>query len=420
MFALAGLGLFGAEAPHRTLLAEAAAAQKAGDLIRLVGKLEEARAIRPDYPRGLLMLARGYVANHREADAMAILRELAAMGMSLHLEEDKVLACLQAQAGFAELQQAFRANGAPHGRIEREFRLPEQSGIIEGLGRDAHGNWYFGDVRQRGLWRREPEGTLQRFSNPEDRLLGVFGLRVNDAAGVIWAGTAATPEMEGYAAADKGHSALVCFDLATGRVRQTYPVPADSRDHLLGDVYLAADGSVFATDSNAPIVWRLAPGADRLERWLESEDFVNLQGMTASADGHSLIVADYLSGLWQVSLADKSHRLLPAPSGTTLFGIDGLYAVPGGLVATQNGTDPLRVIHLTLDQAGQPTQLRVLASGQANANDISLGTVAGDRLFFVGNSGWALFESPTVKPAPRSVHIIEVRIPAPSSAPPSR
>jgi len=331
------------------------------------------------------------------------------MGLSYAIDQDPSLAALQPQAGFAALVRRFAANAGPQGAGRVAFHLPDRAGIIEGLARDAAGHWFFGDVRERCVWRLDPAGRLERFA-ADPSLLGVFGLKVDDAHRALWAGTAAVPEMRGAGPESKGRAALVEFDLADGRVRHSAAVPADGREHVLGDVLLAPDGSVFASDSLAPVIWRLPRGGDRLQRWLESDDFVSLQGLALAPDGHDLIVADYANGLWRISLADQSHALLRPPTGATLFGIDGLYAVAGGLVAVQNGVAPQRIVRLRLDAAGQPAALTVVEAGHEAMNDVSLGAVAGDQFHFIGNSGWSLYEQPGATPAPRAVTVFQTRI----------
>ena len=175
---------------------------------------------------------------------------------------------------------------------------------------------------------------------------------------------------------------------------------------MLGDVLLASDGSVFTSDSTAPVIWRLPPHGVKLEKWLESADFVSLQGMAFGADGKSLVVADYANGLWRIDLTTQVRTLLPAPTHTTLFGIDGLYAIPGGLVAVQNGITPQRIIRIALGAGGQPESVKVLLAGHAAMNDFALGQIVNGRLHFIGNSGWALFDDPKAAPAARTVTIL--------------
>jgi hypothetical protein len=408
--ALAVVTITWGQASAGVLLREAAAAQKAGDVTQLIAKLEAARALRPDYPRVLYGLARAYASAGRPADALAELQALATMGLTFSIRQDQALASLRAEPVFAKLEISFADNAAPRGAGAVAFGLPARTGIIEGIARDDRGNWYFGDVHDRCLWRRDAAGQLSRFSAETDHLLGVFGLKIDEAHGALWAGTSAVAEMTGPAEAGAGRAALVEFDLHNGQVRHAYPIPDDGRDHVLGDVLAAPDGGVFATDSLAPIIWRLPAGGKRLQRWLESADFSSLQGLALAADGRSLIVADYANGLWQISLADQSHVLLAPPVGTTLFGIDGIYAVPGGLIAVQNGVSPQRVVRIALAAGGRPLEVRTLAAGHPAMDDISLGCVADGKFHFIGNSGWALFDPPSATPAPRTVSIFQTQI----------
>src|SRR5690349_4571300 len=92
-----------AEPAHRQLMREATVAAKAGDNATVIAKLEAARATRPDYPRVLNNLARYYVQSGRADDAMAQLRELAAMGLQVNVAGDEAFASLRSRADFAAL-----------------------------------------------------------------------------------------------------------------------------------------------------------------------------------------------------------------------------------------------------------------------------------------------------------------------------
>ena len=402
-----------AEPAHLQLMREASTLAKTGDMKPVIAKLEAAKALRPDYPRILYGLARIYASASRPDDALLQLRELAAMGLAFDVARDPTLDPLQGTTGFAFVAQIFAANHAPFGRGETTLALPGVDGIIEGLAcHPVTHNWYFGDVRNRCIWIRtgsDATATIRKFSADTDNLAGIFGLKLDEKHNSLWAATAALPEMKGYTAADEGRAALVEFDLATGRVKRSFAVPADGHPHVLGDLLLAADGSVFTSDSTAPIIWRLAPVATQLEKWVESADFVSLQGLAPGADGKSLVVADYANGLWRIDLASRTVALLTPPAHTTLFGIDGLYAVRGGFVAVQNGIQPERVVRIAVGVDGQPTAVQVLAAGQEMMTDLSLGQVVGDRFHFIGNSGWSLYADPKSTPAPRDVTVLSTQ-----------
>ncbi|HVZ63319.1 MAG TPA: hypothetical protein VG936_01935 [Lacunisphaera sp.] len=286
--------------------------------------------------------------------------------------------------------------------------LPAMDGIIEGVALQPEtGTAFFSDVRNRCIWTRSGDGPLHRFSSESDGLLGVFALKIDATGRTLWASSAALPEMKGYAAADRGRALLAAYDLPTHTLRRTYALPNDGRAHVPGDFLLAPDGTIYATDSLAPVIWRLAPGADRIEAWLEQAEFKSLQGIALSADDRSLYVADYPKGIWRIDLATRTTTLLAAPAGFSLRGVDGLYAIPGGLVGVQNGLNPPRVIRLDLDAAGGLAAARVLRAG-TDLTDLSLGQVLDQRFAFISHSGWDLFPNPAATPAPHSVLLHQV------------
>ncbi|HVT73668.1 MAG TPA: hypothetical protein VHD61_11055 [Lacunisphaera sp.] len=288
--------------------------------------------------------------------------------------------------------------------------LPAMDGIIEGVALQPEtGTAFFSDVHNRCIWTRTADGPLHRFSSETDGLFGVFALKIDATGRTLWASSAALPEMKGYTAADRGRALLAAYDLPTHALRRTYALPADGRAHVPGDFLLAPDGTIYATDSVAPVIWRLAPGADRIDAWLEDARFKSLQGIAPSADQRSLYVADYPNGLWRIDLATRAATLLPAPAGFNLRGVDGLYAVPGGLIGVQNGLNPPRVIRLDLDAGGGLAAARILSAG-ADLTDLSLGQVLDHRFAFISHSGWDLFPNPTATPAPHAVLLHQVTL----------
>jgi tetratricopeptide (TPR) repeat protein len=395
--------------PHVILLKDGLAAARAGDTAAAITKLEDAAKLRPDYPRLQLNLARLYAQMERYDDAYAALQRLADMGLSISVVTDRSLSPLQDFQHFHNLIARLGAAQPPVGNVSTTS-IPGVTGILEGLLVDSAGTWYFSDVRNRCIWRRDLDGTLRRFTAADAGLDGVFKLALSPDRKVLWASTAAVGVMTGAPAGEGSRSALVALDFATGRVLARHAAPADGRQHLLGDFLFGADGAIFATDSDAPVIWRLPPGGQALEPWLESDDFLNLQGLAFSADGRTLFVADYSNGLWRIDVGTKKKSLLVAPANATFFGIDGLFATPGGLIAIQNGTHPQRVLLLDVPASSSKSPAaRTLALGHGAMTDLSLGTVEGNRFHFIADSGWALFDpAPEKAPPPRAVTVYSI------------
>jgi sugar lactone lactonase YvrE len=388
----------------------AAQAHERADYPAYLAAIEAALALRPDSPRYLFNLAGAYALSHRPADALAALRRLAAWGVVLPLATAPDLASLRDTPAFQDIVRTVAAHRQPHGRAVLAFELPAMTGIVEGLAyRPATQEYFFGDVHHRCVWRRGTDGAVTRFSAADAGLLGVFNLTVDEAHRLLWFGTSAVPEISGYDATLKGQGALCALDLGTGRLVRRYPLPADNRDHCLGDLLLAPDGTIYVTDSAAPVIWRLVPGADRLEPFVESPGFMSLQGLGLVAGGSKLLVTDYGNGLLTIDLASRAIRALAPPPNATLLGLDGLVACGTDIIAVQNGVEPQRVVRVRLAPgADVVVGVDVLAAALPGFDDLTLIALVAGRPHVVSQSGWAGFANPRATPPPHPVQILTV------------
>jgi sugar lactone lactonase YvrE len=420
---------------HVTLLKEAGDAARAGDNDAVLAKLEEVAVLRPDYPRVHLNLAM-YRAQAGEADAaMAALHRLATMGVRVNTG-NAAFDSLRALPAFQELEPRLASGPDPVGvRESTTIEIAGVTGIIESCLRDPKsGAWFFGDVRNRCIWKSGPDGgAFEKFTSDEDALAGVFRLELSADGKTLWASTAAVGVMIGDDAQDGARAALVAIDLESGRVRARFAAPDDGRKHLIGDFIIANDDSILATDSMSPVIWRLTPESAALEPWLEHDDFVNLQGLALSSDDSTVFVADYSNGIWRIDVATKAVSLLTAPANASFFGIDALHAAESGVLAVQNGVNPQRVLRIEPHscwvaacgeqaRSSRPSQAttlhdhassaaRIVACGLPVMSDLALGSVHGGRFHFVADSGWALFDpKPEKEPEPRRVTIISVSV----------
>jgi hypothetical protein len=399
------------------LAREATAAADAKDYPAYLAKMEAAAELRPDFPRILVNLAAAQVANERPEEAVATLGRLAALGMNSPVDKSDDFAPLRGRKDFDAVVKKLAANLYPKGEGEIAFTLRDVTGLIEGIAwREKTGEFYFGDVNGRAVWTKNKDGTLKRFTSEKEELFGVFGLAVDEARGTLWAATSAVPGMRGFTPDQDGTAALAEIDLDSGAVRRVISVvrrPGDQQSHVLGDLTLLPDGTVLATDSGGPTIWRLAPGASALEPAVESAQFMSLQGIVVLADG-GLVVSDYATGLLRISADRREVRELVPPANTTLVGLDGLALAPNGdVIAVQNGLRPNRVLRIAFDAAYENvTGVTVLESAHLTMAAPSLGCVVNDGYFyFIGNAGWTRFENTDGQPSsPRSVPIFKTKI----------
>lgn len=399
------------------LARDAATAAQDKDYPSYLAKMEAAIALRSDIPRMLVNLAAAQVANDRADEAIATLERLAALGLSSPVEKSPDFTPLRGRKDFDAVVKKLAANMHPKGNGQTAFALREVSGLIEGIAwREKTGEFYFGDVNGRAVWTKNKDGILRRFTPEGDDLFGVFGLAVDEARAALWVATSAVPAMRGFTPDQDGTAALAEIDLETGVVRRTIPVvrqTGDQQSHVLGDLSLADDGSVFVTDSGAPVLWRLGPGESALVPWVESPEFISLQGMVILPGGGA-IVSDHANGLLHVNLQNRSVRRLEPPPSRTLVGLDGLaLSMDGSVLAIQNGLRPNRVLRIMLDpRENTVTAVTVLESGHITMAAPSLGCIATDGdFFFIGNAGWTRFEEAEGRPTgTRSVPIFKTQL----------
>lgn len=399
-----------AEPAHRTLLREATEAQRAGDTAKAISLLESAAAVRPDYPRVLLNLARLRCAAGRADEAVVALRRLADLGLALKVKEDAAFAPLANRDDFAAIARQFIRNSLPQGVAFAGIELPGRTGIIESAAQSAgSGDWFFGDVRERCVWHRHADGRIEKFPDDTGQPGGVFAVLIDEDRGALWLSTSWVPQVSGYSGALAGTACLREYDLGTGKLRRSVELPRHESGRVVGSLALAADGTLYASDSTAPEIWRVAPASREARLFATSDEFVSLQGLALVDEDRALVVADYANGLWRIDTATADISLLPPPDKTTFFGLDGLTAAPEGLVAIQNGVSPERLLLIRMD-AGRAISAEVLAAGQPGFGDLATGTVADGRAWVVATSGWAQFDDPAATPPPRTVLLFQTTL----------
>ena len=405
------------EAVHRRRLREALECERRGEFGAAVAALSAAVQHRPDYPRLHWKLACLHARLGREAETLAALESLAALGVSMDPKSDPVLGAMAERPAFLAVTRRLAANAEPRGHCIRDSdaERTQVDGIIESVAWiAARGEWYLGDVRRRAVLRVRPGAERPQ---PVDagaiELGGVFALRCSSDGRTLWAASSrmkeppATPEGR-----PPGFTGLVAFDLAGTAPPQAFPISDDADGHLLGDFAQSEDGTLYASDSRSPCLWRLEPGSTTLAPWIRHEEFVSLQGVVLSPDGRSLLVADYGSGLWRINIADRKVTPVAAPPGVTLFGVDGLYRHGADVIAVQNGIRPARILRLSLDRPGLPDQMTVIASGLKAFEDLALGEVRDGRFWVVGDSGWEKLEGKR-EVSPRPLSLLSVQLSPP-------
>jgi sugar lactone lactonase YvrE len=378
----------------RAAYQQAVKAYEAHDVPAFLAHARDAQRLRPDHGGVTYALASACAMSGDTAGAFAMLRRFARLGYTADVMADSDLAPLRSLPPFEAIRRTLARNAEPVMRSQAAFTLPERDLLTEGIAYDPRtGAFFVGSVHHRKIFRIDRTGRVAEFvASARDGLWAPLGMRADSARGVLWVATTAVPQMVGFDTADAGRSGLFAFDLTTGALRARYLLPKDGSPHALGDVTLSRAGDVYASDSRAPVIYRVRAGADSVEQFLTSPLLLSAQGMALDRDERAMYVADYARGILRVDLATREIQLLPAADGVLVLGIDGLYDVGGDLVGVQNGVTPYRVVRLDLDGDGRRiVSAEVLERARPDYAEPTLGVVVGRTLYYVANSQWERF-----------------------------
>lgn len=367
-------------------------AHGAKDYERMERLLRDALAQRPAHPAALYNLAAARALRGNEDGALDALETLARMGLSFDPADDPDFAALREARGFRSLARDFARNARAVGRADVTFRLPMPTFIPEGLAYDDdRDEWFIGSVHERRIVRVDEDGRHEPFSQPGESW-AVLGLAVDSSKRLLWAATAALPEMKDARPEELGRSAILAYDLKSRALKRRYELPADGRKHVIGEVLVGRDGRIFATDSASGDLYALDPDSGRFEALAAPGALSSPQGLAQGRSRRELYVADYTRGLFRFDVEKRELTRLDVARDISVYGIDGLSRIGDDLVAVQNGIRPHRIVHLELERSGRRVRhASVLAASLAEFDEPTLGVVVGRRFHFVANSQWNRF-----------------------------
>jgi streptogramin lyase len=346
--------------------------------------LERVRALRLERPGdGLLAFYQAitHAALGERDAAMAELRGLLGRRLGLIPVRGIGLDPLWSDVEFQALRTQLLAEEARTPPAPEAFRLTDPKLIPEGIAFDPDGRRFFiGSIAQRKIVVSDRVGRVQDFSSPGDKLDTVLGLAVDARRRLLYA--VSTNGFEDSAKVER-RNAVLRYDLARGRLVARFDVPDAEQ---LNDIALAADGTLYATDSAAGSLYRMRPGEAGLSPFGAAHAARGANGIAVAADGTVYVTLS--TGVGRVDPADGTLQRLPQPDSVVTGGIDGLYWHEGDLVGVQNVVNPGRVIRIRLADGGRRIDgITVLQSHHHAAFDEpTTGTVADGALLVLANT----------------------------------
>lgn len=363
----------------------------------------KALAARPGYPGALFNLALAQVLDEDPAASLLTLRDLLSVGVDFGVADIPEFAGLKGLLEWRDYAAAVERLNEPAGFAEVVAELETPDFVPEGIAADADGRLYLGSIRHGRLVRLGD--TTETLSTPENGHWSIFGMRMDDRGG-LWFASAAVAQLADVEY-EVGRSGLFRYDLESGSISERAILPRSDDEQVLGDLVLAPDGSLYTTDSLTGVLYRYEPGRAGFAVVVDRGVFGSPQGVVIDDSGRYLYVADYIGGLFRVSLQDAVVEKVAIAANVTDYGIDGLYRYGRELIAIQNGIRPHRVTGFTLGEDGLSIVAgRTIVSNLAEFDEPTLGFVRDDDFFFVANSHWNRFDGDNRLPESLSGPII--------------
>ena len=342
----------------------------------------------PENSRVLRNLAWAEQKAGNEIAATALLKKYAEMGMTLDLGGPIYSAMAEAKL-LAKVPELDR-NRSPITSGTRVFTLPDPDLLVEDIAFEPHTARYFLTcIRKKKIISCDQNGQCTDIVStpPLQDLDAMLAIRVDAAHNVVWATTSGMPTQEGFRAERKGRSAVLKFDIRTFRLLRRYE-PADGKEHALGDMTVASNGDAYISDGLSGDVYVIKHDTDKLERMVPHGVFVSPQTPTLNQAQSVLYVPDYVEGIAVIQVASAEVQWLKVTTPLALEGIDGLYWTHDGLIATQNGTVPERVVRFHLRDQNTADGFSVIEANWPGLGDPTHGVIVGDFFYFIVNSGW--------------------------------
>ena len=251
-------------------------------------RLERIQSLRKERPNdGVLIFYEAITRidlGDRDA-SFALLRSLQERNLGLIPVRDAGFEAVWNDPGFQKIRETL-ANEEPRTPDNAvAFRLADPKLIPEGIAYDAKQDRFFiGSVAQKKIVNANRKGEVKDFSKPEDNLDCVLGLFVDAAHEQLYA-----VSTNGFLdeAQKQRRNAVVRYDLKNGLLVNRYNAPDANQ---LNDLTVAADGTIYATDSASGTLFRKKPAEKMLTPVGAKGALPGANGITLGADG-SLYVA---------------------------------------------------------------------------------------------------------------------------------
>jgi hypothetical protein len=231
--------------------------------------------------------------------------------------------------------------------------VPFPHDFAESITATSDGTLIFSSLAGGRISRAAPGATeASEWIKPgSNGLLSVIGVLADEASNTLYACSFDASGFGVIVPSGTKPGALKTFDLKSGAPKASYDMPAATiagQTPLCNDMIIAADGTVYVTDSLSARILRLKKGASALETWATDPRWdakgPQLDGIAMLADGNLYANIFEGDGLYRIEIKPdgsagaitklETSRKLHHSDGLRRFGPQSLIMVEGEKVGT--------------------------------------------------------------------------------------
>jgi DNA-binding beta-propeller fold protein YncE len=375
-------------------------AYKSKDYKKFKEMILEAHKLHPFHQGILYQTGLAYALNDEPKESIKYLKQ------AIQIKADYDLATTDLQSlnelpDFEDLKKLQVYLLKPIVNSDTAFIIHQKDLHIEAVAAGEKKNvFYLGSIHKRKIIRSDAQGNISDFTTTaQDGLTCVFGIKVDTKKNLLWACASPFPIMENFDST--ATSGIFKYDLKSKKLLTRF-VPPDKREYAFGDLTLDNAGNPFISDSKNSTIFTVDQANGKLVEFYKSDQFWSLQGITFSDDGKYLFIADYVKGIFRLTMESKKLIQLTANFDESLKSIDGMTFHNKALIAIQNLVTPMRATLYKLnDSMDVLTSFNVIDRGHPAFNEPTIGCISDNIFYYVANSLWSGY-TPDNKLKPQS------------------
>jgi len=221
------------------------------------------------------------------------------------------------------------------------IELAAKQAYPESISAASDGTLYVGSAGAGGVLRVAPGATQAEpwIAPATFGSRSVFGVFVDEPRGLLWVCSNDLTSSK-IVSPGSGPTTLRGFDLKSGAGKVSVAVPGN--DPFCNDIALAADGTVYVSESTNGRVLRLSPDMKSLDVWAADKQLLDIDGIAFGADGNLYANTYGGNGFFRIEVKDATAaKIVKLATPRQIFHPDGMRTLTGNTFLMAEGSGKL-------------------------------------------------------------------------------